>query len=200
MAIQLFYIRSGLAVDVLDLERRIVYFENAGRVNTERTLRLAVERAQELGIKNMVVASTHGYTAGKVLEILSGTNLGLVVVGISRESFSKDALRALEDREFPLLFSDEVEYTHPQLMKNAFRKLSEGVKVCMDICVVAAEGGVIPEGDEVVAVAGTGQSGFEPGGGADTALVMIPRKSREFNTLPGKEKRRDLKEIICKPR
>ena len=34
------------------LEKKIVYFEKAGKVNTEQTLKLAKERAKELGIKN----------------------------------------------------------------------------------------------------------------------------------------------------
>ena len=56
------------------------------------------------------------------------------------------------------------------------------------------------EGKEVVAIAGTSPFGFEDGGGADTALVMIPWKSGQFNKLPEKAKRRDVKEIVCKPR
>ena len=52
------------------MEKKIVYFEKAGKINTEETLRLAKIRAQELGIKTLVLASTNGYTAGKALEIL----------------------------------------------------------------------------------------------------------------------------------
>lgn len=184
---------------VLDLEKRIVYFENAGKVNTEEALSLAKKRAQELGIKNVILASTHGYTAQKALEAF-GTDLRFTVVGTDRESFSKDLLRILEDKGISVRFSHEVEYTYPELMKNALRKLSEGVKVCMDICIVAAEERLVPEGKEVIAIAGTGPLGFEDGGGADTALVMVPWKSERFNKLPEKAKRRDVKEIICKPR
>jgi len=183
---------------VLDLEKKIVYFERVGKVNTEETLRLAEQRARELGIKTVVLASTHGYTAQKALEIF--IDLRFVVVGTERGSFEKDLLRTLEDEMVPVSFSREVEYTYPEVMRNAFRKMSEGVKVCMDICMVAAEEGLIPEGKEVVAIAGTGPSGFEDGGGADTALVMIPWKSGQFNKLPEKAKRRDVKEIVCKPR
>ena len=64
----------------------------------------------------------------------------------------------------------------------------------------AAEKGVVPDGEEVVAVGGTGTIGFTEGGGADTAVVMIPRTSEQFNTLPEKADRREVKEIICKPR
>lgn len=182
---------------VLGLEKKSVYFDRAGKMNTEATLRFAKIRAQELGIKNIVLASSNGYTAGKALEILK--DVRFIVVGLERES-DKDLLRKLEDKGVPIVFAKDVEYSYPDIMKNAFRKLSEGVKVCMDICMMAAEKGVVPEGEEVVAVAGTGTIRFKEGGGADTALVIIPRKSERFNTLPEKPERRDLKEIICKPR
>ena len=185
---------------MLDLEKKIVYFERAGKVNTEETLRLAAQRAKELGIKTVVLASTHGYTAQKALEIFRDTDIHFTVVGTERGFFEKDILQILKDKGVPVSFYREVEYTYPEIMRNAFRKMSEGVKVCMDICMVAAEEGFIQEEKEVVAIAGTGPSGFEEGGGADTALVMIPRKSEQFNKLPEKAKRRDVKEIICKPR
>jgi hypothetical protein len=126
--------------------------------------------------------------------------ISFIVVGPDRESFNTDLLKKLEDNGVPILFLREVKYIYPERMRNAFRKLSEGVKVCMDIVMIAAERGIVPEGEEVVAVAGTGTIRFKAGGGADTALVVIPRKSDSFNTLPEKEARRDVKEIICKPR
>jgi hypothetical protein len=45
------------------IESKIVYFESPGRVNTDETLALAKERAEGLGIKYLVVASTSGATA-----------------------------------------------------------------------------------------------------------------------------------------
>jgi hypothetical protein len=48
------------------LKKSIVYFESAGPENTEETIRLSRERASELGIRDVVVASTHGGTRLKV--------------------------------------------------------------------------------------------------------------------------------------
>jgi hypothetical protein len=39
------------------MERNIVYFEKKGKQNTEKTLRLARIRAEELGIGQIVLAS-----------------------------------------------------------------------------------------------------------------------------------------------
>ena len=183
---------------MLAVEKKIVYFERAGKVNTEETLRLAQMRAHELGITNILLPSGTGYTAKKALEILK--DLRFIVVGVGRDSFDTNLLRELTEKGIPILFLREVEYTYPERMQNAFRKLSEGVKVCMDVCMIAAEQGVIPEGEEVVAIGGTGPLLFPEGGGVDTALVMIPKKSESFNAFPEKLERRDVKEIICKPR
>ncbi|MEM4155120.1 MAG: pyruvate kinase alpha/beta domain-containing protein, partial [Archaeoglobaceae archaeon] len=49
------------------IEKKICYFEKPGAENTETTLKLAVERAKELGIKHVVVASSYGETAKKAL-------------------------------------------------------------------------------------------------------------------------------------
>lgn len=187
-------------VSDLEFEKWIIYFGRAGKVNTEKTLKLAKKRALELGIKKTVIASTHGYTAQEALEVFKGTDVQLVVVGTERDLFSKNLLQILRDKENPVIFSNEVEYIYPEFTRNALKKLSEGVKVCMEICMVAAEKGLIPEDKEVIAIAGTSPRGFEDGGGADTALVMLPRKSEQFNKIPEKAKRRDVKEIICKPR
>jgi hypothetical protein len=184
----------------MEIEKWIVYFETAGKANTEKTLKLAKKRALELSIKNILITSTHGYTAEQALDVFDETDQRLIIIGNDRASFAKDLLQTLKEKKIPVVFCDEVEYTYPELMRNAFKKLSEGVKVCMEICMVAVKEGLVPEGEEVIAVAGTSPWGFKNGGGADTALVMIPRRSEAFNKLLEKAKRRDVKEIICKPR
>jgi len=60
------------------MEKKIVYFDRPGKENTEETLRLAVERARELNIKYLVVASSYGDTALKALEMAK--DLQVVVV------------------------------------------------------------------------------------------------------------------------
>ena len=56
-------------------ESKTVYFDEPGKANTDETLRLARERAEELGIKNIVVASYTGYTGVKASEVFKGYNL-----------------------------------------------------------------------------------------------------------------------------
>lgn len=71
-------------------------------------------------------------------------------------------------------------------MAEALRMLSQGVKVCVEISVMALDAGLIPYGKEIVAIGGTG-------GGADTACIVEPDHSN--NVLET-----DVKEVLCRPR
>ena len=63
------------------MEANITYFEKPGSANTDITLRLARERANALGIRQVVVASTWGDTALKAMDVFEGFKV--VVVGTS---------------------------------------------------------------------------------------------------------------------
>lgn len=54
------------------METKIVYFEKPGEENTDEVLALAKQRAGELGIKAIVVASTSGNTAVKAVDVFKG--------------------------------------------------------------------------------------------------------------------------------
>ena len=54
------------------MESKIVYFEKPGSQNTEAVLNIAKKRAEELGIKTIVVATTEGNTAVKAVEVFGG--------------------------------------------------------------------------------------------------------------------------------
>ena len=62
------------------MEEKIVYFEKPGVVNTEETLRLAVERAKDRGINKFVLASTRGDTARLAATRLKGSSITIVVI------------------------------------------------------------------------------------------------------------------------
>ena len=64
-----------------DIECKITYFEKPGHQNTDLTLKLAKERAEKLGIRNIVVASYTGVTGVKASEVFRGYNL-IVVAGV----------------------------------------------------------------------------------------------------------------------
>ena len=65
------------------MKKSILYFEQIGVINTEETIRLAYMRAVELGVTDVVVASTHGGTALKTAEIFTDPRFNIVAVTIS---------------------------------------------------------------------------------------------------------------------
>ena len=73
-----------------------------------------------------------------------------------------------------------------EVAAHALRIIGRGVKVCVEISMMAADAGLVELHEPIVAVAGTGH-------GADTAVVIRPAPTAEF--LDSKVDR-----IICMPR
>jgi len=69
------------------------------------------------------------------------------------------------------------------------RTISSGTAVCVGVTLMATDNGIVKEGEEVVAVAGSWV-------GLDTALVLQATNSVNFF----KKGAVQIKEIICKPR
>lgn len=63
----------------IGIERRIVYFERPGPADTQRTLELALDRARELGLKHIVVASITGKGALRLARMAKG-RVGVICV------------------------------------------------------------------------------------------------------------------------
>ncbi len=186
------------------LVKEIVYFDNPGKENTEKTLELAKRRAEELGIRHVVVASTTGETGVKACRFFKGCNVVVVTHSVGFSAPGVSELRSEFKEEIVKLGGKIFTGTHAlsaiersarrqlatwlplELMAHTLRLLGEGIKVVVEITVMAADAGLIPVDEEVIAIAGTGR-------GADTAAVVKPAHSTNFFSL-------DVREIICKPR
>jgi hypothetical protein len=181
-----------------------VYFKGKGKGYTDETLLLAKERACKLSIRNIVVASSTGYTGVKASEIFQGYNLVVVssMVGFrepNQDRFEPNYRKIIEDRgalivrqlhsfgtlgravrnKFGTLMFDEI-------IAHVLRRFSQGVKVCCEIACMAADTGAIRTDEECIAIGGSG-------GGADTAIVLKPANTHRFFDM-------EIKEILCKPR
>jgi hypothetical protein len=189
---------------VVSGETKTVYFEELGRENTDETLRLAKERADVLGIRNIVVASYTGYTGVKASEVFKGYNLVVAagVVGFREPNvhrmtpenraiiegnggkifFSTHAFGTLGravNRRFGAIQVDEI-------IAHILRLFGQGVKVGCEVACMAADAGLIRTDEEAVVIGGSG-------GGADTAIVLKPSNTHTFFDTR-------ILEIICKPR
>lgn len=184
--------------------KEIAYFDRPGPQNTDETLRLAKKRADELGIKDIVVASTTGETGLKASEIFKGYNLVIVThhygfTGPGKWEFNLENKKKIIDNGGKILtathalsgversFRVQFGTIGPvELMANILRLFGEGIKVAIEISVMAADAGLIPVDKEVIAIAGTVR-------GADTAVVLKPAHSNNIFRM-------EVREIICKPR
>jgi hypothetical protein len=190
------------------MDAEVVYLDRPGRDNTDAVLD-AVERC--LGrteIRHVIVASNSGETAFKVISRLAERQVEVVVVtshaGFSGEGeldMDGEAEKGLRQagakvvRASHVLSGVERSLTRKlggssriEAISEALRSLfGQGMKVCVEITVMAADSGAIPCGDsEVVVIGGTGE-------GADTACVIRPAHANSFFNM-------EVREIIAMPR
>ncbi|MGC9346370.1 MAG: pyruvate kinase alpha/beta domain-containing protein, partial [Candidatus Bathyarchaeales archaeon] len=180
------------------VERKVAYFKEAGRHNTDTLLRLVKEYAEKEGIKNIVVASTTGETGAKASKIFKGYNVVIVTHCFGfrepgkielQEEYKKEILangakiftgiHALSGVERAIR-KDFGTIQPLEIIANTLRLMGEGTKVCVEITLMAADAGLIPVDKDIVAIAGTGR-------GADTALRIKPANTSRFFELQVRE-------------
>ena len=178
-------------------EEKIIYFEAPGQENTEATLSLVAERAKAREISKIILASTRGDTARLAAKRFAGTNIKMVVVphqyGFDEtQRFPAELIPELERKGHcfqagTMLFHTDSFYgvRTPSVMATILRTFCQGIKVCVEIILIATDTGRVATGEKVIAVAGTGH-------GADTAVVAIAASSSKLSDL-------HITEIICKP-
>ncbi len=186
------------------MEVRAVYFDKPGEENTDEVLRIARQRAKELGIKTILVASSRGNVAVKAVEALKGCRV--IVVGIATgirepnvQTFTGDNRKIVEGKGGIVFIGTHAFHGVSRAMRTKFNTLAigdiiastlyifgQGTKVACEIAMMAADGGLVRTDEEVIAIAGTSR-------GADTALVLTPVNAHNFFDLK-------IKEVLCKPR
>ena len=189
--------------------RSIYYFDTPGDVNTADAARFAVERAKELGIRTIIVASTTGSTAETFNDAMKGSGLQLIivthVVGFTKPGiweFSKDAAARLQKQGIQIVTGTHVLSgleralsrspkvsggSRTEAIAEALRRVvAVGLKVAVECVLISADQGAINTEDEVIAVGGTAS-------GADTVCVIRPAHTANFFDL-------QVREIVAMPR
>ena len=186
-------------------EDKVFYFDKKGPVNTIKTLDIALECCRRQDIKKIVIASSTGETALKLRE-KAGISIEIIAVTYSAgsrfreevEEFNKNqasllnnnirivrGLHALSGVERSFEGKYKSSFIPLNIISDTLRMFSQGVKVCVEISVMAAEHGFINTEQDIIAIAGSGT-------GADTALVIKPAFAANiFETR--------IKTILCMP-
>ena len=196
------------------MESTILYFEEIKAENSDILLALVKEKALEKGVKHVVVASTRGGTGVKAGEVFKDSGINVVAVTHQIGPRGPELLLEHEER-MKALGVKIVTCTHAfggvgsslrrspprdqrpapywpayvpstgDLIANLLRLFCAGMKVCFEITLMAADAGVIPIGENVIAVGGQGR-------GADTAIVIKSANTTSLFDL-------DVQEILAKP-
>jgi hypothetical protein len=188
------------------MQKTVFYFEKSGPENTTQCLEVVKKAISDFHYKHIVVASTTGSTGQMFAESLKDTGINIVVVTHSYGFKEPNKLELSSEREDKIrsagakiltgtmithsletALAKKFSGVYPTLLvAQSLRRFGEGTKVCCEIVMMAADAGLIPEGEEVIAVAGTGR-------GADTVAVLRATPSKRFLDLK-------VLEILAKPR
>lgn len=188
--------------------KEIIYFDEPGAKNTIDVINAAKKRAKELNISHIVIASTQGDTALKAHEIFREDNVSIISVGehsgfkggIDHQLLPDDKRKELEDKGVKVLICSHALSGVERSISKKFGGVSrveiiaatlrqfggEGIKVAIEISIMAADAGLIPTDREIIAIGGTG-------GGVDTAIVLKAAHMNNYFDL-------EIREIIAKSR
>ena len=184
--------------------REVEYFEKAGKGNTDRCLEI-ISRLVAEGLSHVVIATTSGETALRLAKQLRGTSVNVVAVthNVGYSGPNEDECPAVVRRELESLgvkiFTGTIltrgieaalikkhQGVYPAyIVAQSLRMLCQGIKVAVEIVVEACDAGMIPEGVDVIAAAGTGR-------GTDTVAILEAHPSDRFFDVR-------VKQILAKP-
>ncbi len=188
------------------MERKVTYFEKPGKINTQACLSIVKVAVKEYGYRHLVVATTGGDTGLLFSETFRDSGVNLVVVTHSYGFRDPNTIEISDEMKEKIrqyganiytgtmithtvetAFASKFSGLYPTtIIAQTLRRFGEGPKVCCEIAMMAADAGLIPEGKEIITVAGTGR-------GADTVMVIKSATSKRFLDLR-------VLEILAKPR
>ncbi len=164
----------------------------------------AAEAFKDTGIEVIIVTHQTGHIGAGVqqltdenrkklesldITIVTGSDAleGGVGLGITRRQ-TTDATRPTPETQGMASLIRRMNPTIPPVVRivaSVLRLFCQGMKVAVEVTLMAADAGIIPVDHAIVAIAGTGR-------GADTAIVIQPANTTNFLDL-------DIHEIIAKP-
>ena len=170
--------------------RPTFYFDVHGEVNTDKTIELARERAEELGIGKVVVASETGLSALKVLDAFEGSEVivvssaagtavdGSVIGDLKIGIPDPEMMEELEGRGARVVRGTDPFWNisaHTGLVDTSklgmkfYKIICGGLHVCMTGVLEATDAGYLVEGEDGLVRRPVGQSNAAFVAGADGA-------------------------------
>ncbi len=182
----------------------VVYFEKPGQKNTTQTLEIAKRRADELSIRTVLVASSRGETGIQAAQLFQGCDVVVVThstgfSGPNTQGLTEENRAAIEAAGAKVLTCQHAfggvnravrkklgTHLTDEIIAYTLRTFGQGMKVCIEIALMAADAGLVRVGEPCIAFGGTGR-------GADPAVVLVPANAQTFFDLR-------VMEVLAKPR
>ncbi len=186
------------------IEKTVLYFDEPGEANTRACIERVRSEIEENGYRFVVVASNTGATGVEFAKALKDLETEVYVVkyadGDDKAADIPDSIKKeLTDNNATFFSSPDISLSldgafglklapmGPSKVVNwTLKRFGEGLKICCEIIMMATDKGLLTEGVEAIAVAGTKS-------GADTVVVIRGSASMRFRELK-------VMEIIAKPR
>jgi hypothetical protein len=187
------------------IDASIRYFTKPGKRNTKKLLDIAARRANELGIRKILVATCSGQTAIEARKVFVSSIQVIAVTHVTgfenpnEQELTAANRRKLESLRVPILTAQHAfgsvgrgirkklaTYQVDEIMAYMLRTFGQGTKVAIELSLMAADAGLVRTDEDIISIGGTVE-------GADAALVLQPANSSSVFDLK-------VKEIIGKPR
>ncbi|WP_296789114.1 pyruvate kinase alpha/beta domain-containing protein [uncultured Methanobrevibacter sp.] len=187
--------------------RFITYFDKQGEDYTDELI-LAVKDKLDVAknIKYILIASTTGESALKLHNAIDNDDITIINVshnvgfsGDNESDISNEMIAKLENvgiKTYQGLhaFSGAARgvtnkyggFSPLDVVADTLRMFSHGVKVSAEISLMAADAGLVPVGEEIMAIGGRAH-------GVDTAVILTPVNSKNLFNMK-------IHEIIAMPR
>lgn len=184
----------------------ITYFDKEGEDYTDELI-LAVKDKLDISenIKRVLIASSSGESAlklhaaiGDEVEIINVTH-HMGFSGPNESDISDEMVQKLENVGIKTYFGCHAfsgaargvtnkygGYSPLDVVADTLRMFSHGIKVAGEISIMAADAGLVPVGEEIIAIGGRGH-------GIDTAVILTPVNAKNLFDLK-------FHEIIAMPR
>jgi hypothetical protein len=187
------------------MDRSVTWLEEAGQQGTDRVVAVVERRLEDGDIGHVVVATTSGRTGARFAEALRDRSVDVICIthhvgfhGGDEDQLEPEHERTIRSAGGRVLTTSHVlsgvgrsisksfgGTTPVELIAHTLRLFGQGMKVCAEIAVMAADAGLVPTDRDVICVGGTGR-------GADTAVVLKPAHANGFFEMR-------IRETLCRP-
>jgi uncharacterized protein len=179
------------------------YFAQPGAQNTANTLDAVTKRANELGIRKIIIPTYSGRSALAAAKTIPPAK---IVAVSTAAGFGKHNAQAMKDTTRQKLISLGISvltcthafggvgrsvrkklgsYQVDEIIAYTLRIFGQGTKVAIEAALMAADAGYVRTDEDIISTGGSGT-------GLDTALVLQPVNASSFLDLK-------IREFVCKP-